>query len=161
PGAPGSSSHRRRSRRPIRRPASTRPSRRRRVAAMKASWVSIALLAGCGGGRKAPLDDALVPDCVSGRRARRTTRERGGNHPDYAPDYGTVFRKGRDGYEELRYHAGNDHLRLWIDHGRVTGDVPYELELVEDSQYVLRYKLTLDEAVFGSKQFDGVLAKSY
>ena len=128
---------------------------------MKTHWLAVALLAGCGGGRKAPLDDALILDCVSDWRAGDTTMKLWGNHPDYAPDYGFVYRKGRDGYEEFRYHAGNDHLRLWIDHGRVTGDVAYELELVEDAQYTLRYKLTVDEAVFGSKQFEGVLAKSY
>lgn len=106
------------------------------------------------------LSDPLIIDCVGAWAAGKTTLKLWGDHPDYAPDFGEVWREREDA-RPLRYFVEGKQLHLWLDHGRTRQAVGFDLVTTEDSQHVLKYELRFKDAVLGAKVYKGSMMKSY
>jgi hypothetical protein len=106
------------------------------------------------------LSDQLIIDCVGNWSAGKVSLKFYGNHPDYAPDSGEIWRQGRDA-EPMRYFVAGKQLHLWLEHGRTRPSVDFDLVTTEDSKHVLKYELRFKQAVLGAKVYQGMMAKSF
>ena len=127
--------------------------------------VPLVLLVDCGNARPASrgmLDDALVIDCVGAWQSGAQVLRLWGDHPDYEADYATAYRTDDRSApsEVLRYHVGDEHLRLWRRQGREVVDVPFTL-VRDEHGAVYRYELRLGGPAFGQRVFKGEMPSSY
>jgi len=106
------------------------------------------------------LPDQLIIDCVGNWDAGKVSLKFWGNHPDYAPDSGEIWRQGREA-EPMRYFADKNQMHLWLEHGRTRQTVDFDLVTTKDSKHVLEYELRFKGAVVGAKVYKGVMAKSF
>lgn len=104
--------------------------------------------------------DQLIIDCVGNWDAGKLSLKFWGNHPDYAPDFGEIWRKDREA-EPMRYFVGGKQMHLWLEHGRNRQTVDFDLVTTEDSRFVLEYELRFKRQVLGAKVYKGAMSKSF
>ena len=102
----------------------------------------------------------LLLDCVGTWDATDVSLNLKGNHPDYEPDFGQLWPRGKEA-QPLRYFADGTKLRLWLEHGKRVLETRFKLVTLEDSKFVTKYELRVDEPVGGAKVFVGAMAKSF
>jgi hypothetical protein len=130
---------------------------------MRGLPIIVLALASCSTRTSEPtekLSDQLIIDCVGNWAAGKVSLKFWGNHPDYAPDSGEIWREDRQA-EPLRYFVGGKQMHLWLEHGRTRQSVDFDLVTTEDSKFVLKYELRFKQAVVGAKVYQGAMAKSF